>query len=234
METLGQYLKREREQRGISLEDIAKHTKYHITKVRALEDDRHADLPSPPYVKGMLRSISHFLEIDVTDVMLRYQDYLNESRTAVEQREIGLPKLAFYKRRHFLTIAATTAFFVLAIVVFILFQESKKLEPIGELKIIEQPSDKTDEKTEYETVVKFKYQLRMLASDNVWIKSQIDSERPTNFYLHKGGSYNFEAKKRIRFFVSEASSIQLIFNGQEVRILKAGPRTFRFPIIKSR
>jgi len=227
METLGQYLKRERELRHISLEELAKHTKYHISKIRALEVDNYDELPAMPYVRGMLRSISSFLGLDVTDILLRYQDSLNETQIQSPQKEIGLPKIPFYKRRHFLTVTATTSFFVLAVLVFILFRESKKLEPIGSITM---PSQIEKEDEENLVVSRPKgYKLRMEATKNVWIKAQIDSARPQQIHLRAGQSTELSAKKVLRFFINDIGHVKLMFNGKEIKSDLTGPTTMVFP-----
>jgi cytoskeleton protein RodZ len=60
-ESFGRYLKRERKLREILLEEIARETKIKIGLLRALEDDRIGDLPSPAIVKGFLRSYARML-----------------------------------------------------------------------------------------------------------------------------------------------------------------------------
>lgn len=80
METLGQFLKREREARNIAIEDVEKITKYHRSRIDALEGDHHDQLPSPPYVKGMLRSFAKYYGLDITDLLIRYEDFLNSQK----------------------------------------------------------------------------------------------------------------------------------------------------------
>ena len=74
MESLGKYLKTERERRNLSLEEAAKSTKIRIQFLRAIEEDRYEFLPSV-YVKGFLTQYVRYLGLNPNEVILRYQEY---------------------------------------------------------------------------------------------------------------------------------------------------------------
>jgi cytoskeleton protein RodZ len=78
MEEPGDYLKREREIRGVTLENIALETKISVKALKALEDNDFDALPAYPFVKGFIRSYSRCLGIDGDDAALRYDAYLRE------------------------------------------------------------------------------------------------------------------------------------------------------------
>jgi len=77
-ESFGRYLKRERKLREIPLDEIARETKIKVGLLRALEDDRIEDLPSPAIVKGFLRAYAGMLGMSANDLQLRYQAFLEE------------------------------------------------------------------------------------------------------------------------------------------------------------
>jgi len=78
MEGPGDYLKREREVRGVDLEEISRSTKISIKALQKLEANKFDDLPSYPFVKGFIRSYSKSLGIDGDDAALRFDAYLRE------------------------------------------------------------------------------------------------------------------------------------------------------------
>lgn len=78
METLGQYLKREREFRKITIDEVAKATRVKSSFLEALEGDRFAELPGPVFVKGFLRSYTIFIGLNVDEILLRYQDHIQQ------------------------------------------------------------------------------------------------------------------------------------------------------------
>ena len=64
MGTFGQRLKREREMRGIGLEEISSTTKIGIRMLRALEDERFDLLPGGIFNKGFVRAYAKHVGID--------------------------------------------------------------------------------------------------------------------------------------------------------------------------
>ncbi len=71
-ETLGSYLKTQRESKKISLREVAKNTRVREHILRAIEEDRHDLLPPATYVKGFLLAYAKYLRLDPNDVFLRY------------------------------------------------------------------------------------------------------------------------------------------------------------------
>jgi len=72
-ETLGKYLKQQRESKKISLREVAKSTKVRETILKAIEEDQHHLLPPTTYVKGFLLSYAKYLHLNPKDVLLRYE-----------------------------------------------------------------------------------------------------------------------------------------------------------------
>jgi len=75
-ETLGKYLKSQRESKKISLREVAKNTRVREPILRAIEEDQHTLLPPPTYVKGFLLAYAKYLGLDSNDVLLRYERVL--------------------------------------------------------------------------------------------------------------------------------------------------------------
>ncbi len=72
MESLGEFLRTERESRKVRLEDVAERTKISLTILKAFESDDQSRLPGKTFSKGLLKSYAHFLGLDEADVLLRY------------------------------------------------------------------------------------------------------------------------------------------------------------------
>ena len=72
-ETLGKYLKNQRESKKISLREVAKNTRVREHILRAIEEDRQNLLPPATYVKGFLLAYAKYLRLDPNDVLLRYE-----------------------------------------------------------------------------------------------------------------------------------------------------------------
>lgn len=72
MESIGRYLKRERELRQISLEEISQTTRIPLKMLRNIETDRFERLPGEVFAKGFLRSYARALGMDSDEVLARY------------------------------------------------------------------------------------------------------------------------------------------------------------------
>ncbi|MDP3936962.1 MAG: helix-turn-helix transcriptional regulator [Deltaproteobacteria bacterium] len=77
-ESLGRYLRRERQMRDVSLEQIARETKITLPILEALENDRFETLPSPAIVKGFLRAYAQIVGLSENGLVLRYESILEE------------------------------------------------------------------------------------------------------------------------------------------------------------
>jgi cytoskeletal protein RodZ len=75
-ETLGKYLKNQRESKKISLREVAKNTRVREHVLRAIEEDQYHLLPPATYVKGFLLAYAKYLKLDPNDVLLRYENVL--------------------------------------------------------------------------------------------------------------------------------------------------------------
>lgn len=72
MNTLGQELKREREARRVSLQDIARITKININYLIALEEDRLDFLPGEFFIKGTIRAYAKCIGLDENQAINLY------------------------------------------------------------------------------------------------------------------------------------------------------------------
>jgi cytoskeletal protein RodZ len=75
-ETLGSYLKNQRESKKISLREVTKNTRVREVILKAIEEDRHDLLPAATYVKGFLLAYAKYLNLDRNDILLRYERVL--------------------------------------------------------------------------------------------------------------------------------------------------------------
>ena len=72
MGTFGERLRREREMRGVSLEEIATATKIGTRSLKALEDEEFSKLPGGIFNKGFVRAYARFLGIDEDHAVVEY------------------------------------------------------------------------------------------------------------------------------------------------------------------
>lgn len=78
----GDKLRREREMRGVSLEEIAESTKIGTRSLRALEEDEFDKLPGGIFNRGFVRAYSRFLGLDEEQTVADFDAALKEYNTA--------------------------------------------------------------------------------------------------------------------------------------------------------
>ncbi len=72
METVGQYLKRQREARRMSLEEVSRSTRVPMSSVERIEADQFDELPGEVFVRGFLKSYARSVGVSTEEVLARY------------------------------------------------------------------------------------------------------------------------------------------------------------------
>ena len=68
----GELLRRVREARGLTLQQVAERTRIGRMHLERVEADRYADLPPSVYLRGILVSLARELKLDATRVSKSY------------------------------------------------------------------------------------------------------------------------------------------------------------------
>ena len=84
MQTLGEYLKKGRETRNISLSDISDYTKISKIYLDGLENDDYTNMPAELYVKGYISSYASCIGIDEHEALKLYDSFHSEAGDADE------------------------------------------------------------------------------------------------------------------------------------------------------
>jgi cytoskeleton protein RodZ len=95
-DSLGSYLRRERERRGMSLQDISAATKIQLKFLEALEHDDYDQLPPAPFVVGFLRAYAQCLSLEPEEIIATYHTRHNSSEapegpTPLVAYQVGCP-----------------------------------------------------------------------------------------------------------------------------------------------
>jgi cytoskeletal protein RodZ len=90
----GEHLKREREMRGVSLEEISAATRISTRFLAAMENDQWDQLPGGVFNRGFIRSIARYLGLDEDSLVAEYAlgTAANEEVRAAAQRAAEIPR----------------------------------------------------------------------------------------------------------------------------------------------
>lgn len=85
--SFGEWLRRQREMREISLRDIADRTKISLRYLEAMEADRFDLLPAPIFAKGFLREYARYVGLSPDDVVNHYLSVHYPEELATDPKE---------------------------------------------------------------------------------------------------------------------------------------------------
>lgn len=151
MDCPGEYLKRERELREVSLDDISSEIKVSVRLLKALEADDYQSLPHNAFVKGYIKAYCKYLGVDGNEALLRYELYLQEiaefEEPAKAPKSIDVAERS-YPVRKFLTLALVAVGVIIILGVYYLGSapEDKPVDKVVD-KAVEKPIEKPIKKT---------------------------------------------------------------------------------------
>ncbi len=82
--SFGSWIKQQRLDRKVSLEEIAAVTKVHIAQLRMIEEDEWKDLPASAFVRGFLVCYSRHLNLEEEEVLRRYKIAMGSQLQTIE------------------------------------------------------------------------------------------------------------------------------------------------------
>jgi len=216
-ESLGKYLKRERENRKISLKEVSKQIKVREPFLRAVEEERGDLLPSVTYVKGFLSAYAKYLGLDSNEVILRYE--AESKGEPVIRPEVPPQKRMQWDPKYLWMIGGVII--VGFVLLFLLLWPSQPpvvpLPPKPEAKrtIPQPPSPPVSEKS---SVLEEKgISLGVKAMERTWVAIQIDGQPVREATFQPGESLTYRAAKRIELVLGNAGGLDITFNERPLK-----------------
>ncbi len=246
MESPGSFIKRERELRGITLDEIAAETKIGKNFLHALEEDDYDSIPAPTFIKGFLRAYSKHIGLDGNDVVLRYEDFVERTteKTEVVDEQAAQP----VNRNYYITaIIAVTGLVILILLSIYFFwpdnsrtdQQSEKgkeaseriSKSIEDSRIADIPQRNvpdittTTEETKSSTsgipfkeIPQKKLTLSFSASQETWLLVIIDDTVVKDVMLKPGETIKWAGEKGFQVTIGNAGGVKAVFNGKPLKL----------------
>lgn len=92
-QSLGEYLRGERERRNITIEQIASATKINIKLLHALESDSFDSLPAKPFVRGFITNYARYIGLEPQAIIAQYDLYLDQKTGQKFKRPADAPHI---------------------------------------------------------------------------------------------------------------------------------------------
>jgi len=232
IETAGARLKKIRQEKGLSLEDIQKKTKIHLNVLRAIDGDSISDL-SPIYLKGFIKIYCGCLGLDPKDFIGASSQPAKPVLNATVGRPIGErieKKPSFIKDASMKLSAMAPAFdfkkialsAVAAVIVIFLgghlikFIFSHKKSPLEKAKVL-MAASAPKSVTPQSRISKDLAQgltVGIYARNKSWVSAKADGKTIFHGVLARGRSETWHAKEKIELSLGDAGAVELQVNDQ--------------------
>ncbi len=228
MASIGQDLKRERELRGISLNEIADSTKINIRFLRALEEDRFDILPEQFFTKGIIRTYAKYLGLDEQGVINTYLESLGtqamQEKSAGENKDRSSegPNTPPKEKRIFLLFVLIVVI-VLSLIIIMYFVFRKEESPPPNMSKIKSTPQKIQEKPrlkppviqEEPEIEQEELNLEIIVQQETWIEIFADQEMLETGIKYPGDRLQLKALREFLIHIGNAGGIAYTINGKE-------------------
>lgn len=256
MGSFGEFLRRERELRGVTLEEISKTSNISVSYLKALESDDLDNLPADVFVKGFLRCYADSIGMDHDEVLLGYRSFSSSKREeySAAAELIETPKTFNFKLSTFFAIVIFIA--ISSLMVFYFVKKSKEMKPdtisekmtiqklgtekideeskknIGVLIDLKPESEKTSDKITDDQVsetipVEKKLTLTMEATEDAWIGLVLDDSEADEALLLTGEKASWKANERFFVNLGNVTGTRLTLNGKNITLPQKSNNTLK-------
>jgi cytoskeletal protein RodZ len=233
MASLGQDLKRERELRGISLEEISNLTKISLKQLEAVEQDHLDDLPGEFFTKAILKAYANSIGLEEDTVMNKYYEesllqepspesklHKEKAKPAMKKKIIGIA---------ILVVISTV------ILIFVYLTSWKKRTPLLQEEIkpwtliqkeapISLPGINPSEAS---VIEEEKLALEISFTEETWLQVYADGELEVEATKMPGERISVEASEELLIHLGNAGGVAYRLNDREGKPLGASGVTVR-------
>ena len=249
----GEHLKREREMRGVSLNEISAATRISTKFLEAIENDRWNELPGGAFNRGFIRSIARYLGLDEDSIVAEYSLDTSGSANVREAPQFGKSS------RNWRPIVAAVAmllallgagllvhhFFGSRIMAALHGRRSSPAPVSGAARTVPNvppiaPSHAQAEAGPSSVAPKAPdpapvgtLALSIGIEKPGYLKVVADGQIVFHGRVRPGYSHSFEAQSKLQIFSSRASGVRLTLNGQGVPFLPTPGKMAHIELTKS-
>lgn len=225
MDSFGEYLKRERELREISLEEIRDSTKINIRFLKALEADKFDLLPGKFFTRGIIRSYAGYIGLDVRDVLDKYDELFLMKSSSEEKKDEEKDRSDKSKPTFKLKILLWTFVILVLIAISVIFylKYGKKQTQVSQIAILEETEvPKTEEKRIPEITtdkIEKGLKLEFKVDQKTWFQIYADGELIFEGTKDAGETFPVSAEDEIIMHVGNAGGFTYTINGYQGKSL---------------
>lgn len=223
LKEISTYLRQVRQEKALSIEDIAAQTLIRLVFLQALEEGRFAELPEPVYIQGFIRRYADALELDgnalANSLVINFipVDSNNHSHSSDQKLNIQIPLILTYI---LLLVAASAGLFYILnpkLTDDSLAQTQNPL-PTPKQKILPTPINSSAVPSPGSTVIStVEVTLELQGSSQLQVKA--DGKTEFEGILTKGERKSWRAKRHLTVSSGNAGAVLVSVNQQQLKPL---------------
>jgi len=212
MKTLGSRLRKARQTKGLSIQDVHDATKIRMVYLVAMEEDRFHELPGDAYVRGFLRSFAKVVGFEGDELVSEY-DRLSEA-SEIKQTRVNNDKEKKIRRRPKGIRVIPFAVLGLLIVVLLIFAS-----------FLQKPKDTFDADNRIDTLAlgddsediqETTYENSEQQQDNEHINGHTPADVPASYEVAEFDDDDFENSHELIVVITERCWVRVVADGHRV------------------
>jgi cytoskeleton protein RodZ len=210
---IGETLRKQRKARGISMVEVAEHTKIGKKYLEALENDEYGVLPAETYTLGFLRAYAKYLELDDDELIRHYREQRRLQHAKSDEGPDGIGPKGEGNQSLWAPLLLVLVLAGLGAGLFLLWPAVKP-----------KPEAKTagEELTAQELPITLgtgasitgDLTLKIRAKEKTWVTLMIDGRQEPDVVLGANEERTWTAKDRFVLWTGNAGGIEVTFNGE--------------------
>jgi cytoskeletal protein RodZ len=229
----GLWLRREREAREVSLDEIANVTKISKSYLGALEEERFDVLPAPVFAKGFLREYAKYVGLDPDEVVNSYLTAMQETQPESSMAEVSPARKNSFEWTTGVLLAGALVL-LLGAIGFAGFwaERSQSREraveppPQAALPLVDpaamEPTVEPEEapavavpvEPEPESAPAAPLVVTIDFTEDCWVEASVDGRRRLSELHVQGESLQIEAEGRVELTLGNPSGVSVEVNGE--------------------
>jgi cytoskeletal protein RodZ len=227
MESLGEFLRRERELRKVTLREISAVTKIRLSYLDALEKGDHGNLPGRAYSRGFAKAYARCLGIDFAEVEAR----LGEPKQPSMSSAVSLPARQKHRRWPWLLLVCILALVLIFLVILYYVSLDDRLAGNS---LISGRSDTGElvfgQDAAGAPIVSRPHELEIKATALTWLAVKADGQKAREMLLRPGKGVNLRAGELFDMVIGNAAGINLQLNGRALGSLGEAGQVVRLTL----
>lgn len=228
--SIGLRLKKARENKGVSIQEVSAKTKIQEKILQALENDDISSLPNAVYTKAFLKKYAEFLGLDSAAIVEHFEKTglaKVDQVIVLEGKELPSVDSERYLKK---ALAALVAFFVFVGLITFLLSVRKAAPRVRKPAAVSQTKKARTQKPPSQPVVEkpapavapvqqpqpITLKLSVSAVKTCRLSVRADNRLLFEGFLSEGKSDQWEAKQKFELDISDGSAAQLRLNGRNL------------------